>query len=74
MSNDFNAVVNETEREYNAISDEIESTIIEAINASTDYESFQKELDRLYSTWAPNKIALHIATASYKARLRGAGL
>jgi hypothetical protein len=74
MLNEFDTVIKETDHQYEAISDEITSTIIKAVNSATDYESFLKELDRLKDTWAPNRIALKIATATYHARLRGAGL
>jgi hypothetical protein len=71
---ELETVILETGRDYTAISDEITSTIIEAVNAATDFESFEKELDRLASAWAPDRIALKIASAACHAQLRGAGL
>jgi hypothetical protein len=50
MSNKFDAVLKETEREYAAISDEIADVIIKAADAATDFESFRKELYKLSAT------------------------
>jgi hypothetical protein len=71
MSNKFDAVLKETEREYAAISDEIADVIIKAADTATDFESFQRELDRLAVNWSPDRVAKYIALAAFKARAQG---
>jgi len=61
----------ENESGYIAISDEIASVIEKAADASTDFESFQKELTKLVTDWSPDKIAECIAVATFKARALG---
>jgi len=71
MSDNFDIVIKETEREYTAISDEIVSVICKALDSATDFKSFQKELEKLAVNWSPDKIAKYIALAAFKARARG---
>jgi len=61
----------ENENGYVAISDEIASVIEKAADAAVDFESFQKELTKLVTGWAPDKIAECIAVATFKARALG---
>jgi len=56
---------------YVAISDEIASVIEKAADAATDFASFHKELEKLVTGWAPDKIAECIAVAMFKARALG---
>jgi len=56
---------------YVAVSDEIAEVIEKAADASTDFESFRKELTKLVTGWAPDKIAECIAVAMFKARALG---
>jgi len=56
---------------YVAISDEIAGVIEKAADAAVDFESFQKELTKLVTGWAPDKIAECIAVATFKARALG---
>ena len=71
MSDNFVAVIKETEGEYIAISDEIAEVISKAADAATDFPSFQKELEKLLVGWPPDKIAGYIAQAACKARACG---
>jgi len=61
----------ENESGYIAVSDEIASVIEKAADASTDFESFQKELTKLVTDWSPDKIAECIAVATFQARALG---
>jgi len=56
---------------YAAISDEIAGVIEKAADAATDFAGFHKELEKLVSGWAPDKIAECIAVAMFKARALG---
>jgi len=56
---------------YVAISDEIAGVIEKAADAATDFASFHKELEKLVTGWAPDKIAECIAVAMFKARALG---
>ena len=59
------------ESDYIEISDDIAAVIEKAAAASTDFISFQKELQKLVTLWSPDKIAECIAVATFKARLDG---
>ena len=61
----------EADSGYIAISDEIAAVIEKAADAATDFSSFQKELTKLVTGWAPGKIAECIAVATFKARALG---
>jgi phage gp29-like protein len=61
----------ENESGYIAVSDEIASVIEKAADKATDFTSFQKELAKLVTSWAPDKIAEFIAVATFKARALG---
>jgi phage gp29-like protein len=54
-----------------AISDEIAAVLEKALDKSTDFKSFQKELAKLASGWQPDKIAELLAVATFKARVKG---
>jgi phage gp29-like protein len=56
---------------YIEISDDIAAAIEVAADASTDFASFRKELQKLVTGWAPDKIAECIAVATFKARALG---
>ena len=56
---------------YVAISDEIADVIEKAADAATDFVGFHKELEKLVTGWAPDKIAECIAVAMSKARALG---
>jgi phage gp29-like protein len=56
---------------YIAISDEIVAVLEKAMDKSTDFKSFQKELAKLAADWPPDKIAEYIAVATFKARVQG---
>ena len=57
---------------YIAVSDEIAEVIEKAADASTDFDSFRKELEKLVTNWPPDRIAECIAVAAFKARALGA--
>ncbi|GHV56561.1 hypothetical protein AGMMS49579_21270 [Spirochaetia bacterium] len=57
---------------YIEISDDIATVIEKAAADSTDFVSFQKELQKLVTGWAPDKIAECIAVATFKAHAKGA--
>jgi phage gp29-like protein len=61
----------ENESGYIAVSDEIANVIEKAADMATDFESFQNELTKLVTNWAPDKIAECIAVATFKARALG---
>ena len=42
---------------YIAVSDEIAEVIEKAADASTDFDSFRKELEKLVTNWPPDRIA-----------------
>jgi phage gp29-like protein len=56
---------------YTRISDDIAEVIEKAADASTDFASFQNELQSLVKTWPADKIAECIAVATFKARALG---
>jgi len=64
-------LVEDNDNGFIAVSDEIASVIEKAADASTDFESFQKELEKLVTGWKPDKIAECIAVATFKARALG---
>jgi len=61
----------EGEDGFIAISDEIMAVLEKALNKSTDFRSFQKELTKLATDWPPDKIAELLAIATFKARVQG---
>ncbi|MDR0322323.1 MAG: DUF935 domain-containing protein [Treponema sp.] len=70
-SDSVDELAEENESGYIAVSDEIANVIEKAADASTDFESFQKELTKLVTGWKPDKIAECIAVATFKARALG---
>jgi phage gp29-like protein len=56
---------------YIEISDDIAEVIQKAADASTDFETFRTELEKLVKDWPPGKIAECIAVATFKARVLG---
>ena len=53
------------------ISDDVAGAVDRALNASTDFASLKKELDRLAGGWPAGKIAECVALATFKARALG---
>jgi phage gp29-like protein len=59
------------ESDYVQITDEIAEVLEKAADSSTDFVSFQKELEKLIVDWSPGKIAELLAVATFKARVKG---
>jgi hypothetical protein len=57
--------------DYIPVSDEIGKVIQKAFDASTGFDSFRQELEKLARNWPPDKIAACIAVATFKARALG---
>jgi phage gp29-like protein len=53
------------------ITDEIADVLEKAADATTDFTSFQKELEKLVVNWSPDKIAELVAVSTFKARVQG---
>jgi len=70
-TDEIDDLIADDESAYTAVSDEIAAVIEKAADAATDFTSFQKELTKLVSSWAPDKIAECIAVATFKARALG---
>jgi len=71
MSNNFDAILQDSEHEYKAVADEIVDVIGNAANAATDFKSFFEELKKLVVNWPPDRIAEYLALAAFKARAQG---
>lgn len=56
---------------YTQITDEVADVLERALSASSDLNSFKKELEKLAVEWSPDKIAELIAIATFKARVQG---
>ena len=59
------------ENGFIAISDEIVAVLEKAMNKSTDFKSFKRNLAKLAVDWPPDKIAELLAVATFKARVQG---
>lgn len=72
---DIDSEIAELEKEalsdYVEITDEIASVLEKACDAATDFDSFQKELERLVTEWKPDDIARLMALSFFKARAAG---
>jgi hypothetical protein len=53
---------------YVRISDDIAAVIEKAAAASTDFEQFRKELEKLAAGWPADRIAGCLAVATFRAR------
>jgi hypothetical protein len=53
------------------ISDDIAKVLQEAADKATDFKSFEKELQKLITTWPADKTAELMATAFFSARAAG---
>jgi hypothetical protein len=56
---------------YITVSDDIAAVIEKAADTAADFNSFRNELQKLVSSWKPDKIAECIAVATFKARALG---
>ncbi|MEL3907949.1 MAG: DUF935 family protein [Treponemataceae bacterium] len=61
----------ETSDGFIEITDEIAEVLEKAADKATDFNSFEKELERLVIDWEPDKIARTMAIAFFKARADG---
>jgi phage gp29-like protein len=72
-SAEIDALIDESENEsgYVQLSDGIAEVIEKAADAATDFDGFRKELQKLVTSWPPDKIAERVAVATFKARALG---
>jgi hypothetical protein len=57
--------------DFMEITDEVAEVLAKAVDAATDFTSFQEELKKLVAAWPPDRIAELLAAATFKKRLDG---
>jgi hypothetical protein len=71
VPDEVDALVDESTDGFIPISDDIAAVIEQAADQAADFISFREEIQKLVTTWSPDKIAECIAIATFKARALG---